>query len=90
MLKPQFILCFCIVLALTAFGPGLDPRSIVAAKQTAPVTEEDVQVLASAPIHEAFAKAVALDPEPGIVAPKAPPALIEEIPPNQKPEGDVQ
>jgi hypothetical protein len=90
MLKPQFILCFCIVLALTAFGPGLDPRSIVAAKQTAPVPEEDVQVLASAPIHEAFAKAVALDPEPGIVAPKAPPALIEEIPPNQKPEGDVQ
>jgi hypothetical protein len=90
MLKPQVILCFCIVLGLTTFGPGLGPRPTVAAGKPAPVPEEDVHVLASGPIHEAFAEAVALDPEPGIVAPKAPPPLIEEIPPNQKPEGDVQ
>ncbi|KPK24433.1 MAG: hypothetical protein AMK69_16125, partial [Nitrospira bacterium SG8_3] len=62
----------------------------MAAEATAPVPEEDLQVLASGPIHEAFAEAVALDPEPGILAPKAPPALIEEVPPEQKPEGDVQ
>jgi len=90
MVKLRFIQFFCMVVALTAFGPGLGPRPIVAAEKTAPVLEEDVQVLASGPIHEAFAEAVALDPEPGIVAPKAPPALIEEIPPNQKPEGDVR
>ena len=89
-MKLRFIQFFCMVVALTAFGPGLGPRPIVAAEKTAPVPEEDVQVLASGPIHEAFAEAVALDPEPGIVAPKAPPALIKEIPPNQKPEGDVQ
>ena len=89
-MKLRFIQCFCMVVALTAFGLGFGPRPIIAAEKTAPVPEEDVQVLASGPIHEAFAEPVALDPEPGIVAPKASPALIEEIPPVQKPEGDVQ
>jgi len=90
MVKLKFIQCFYIIMALTAFGMEFGQRSIYAAGKTAPVPEEDVQVLASGPIHEAFAEAVALDPEPGIIAPKAPPAYIEEIPPEQKPEGDVQ
>jgi hypothetical protein len=90
MVKLRFIQCFYMVVALTAFGLGFGPRPIIAAEKTTPVPEEDVQVLASGPIHEAFAEPVALDPEPGIVAPKASPALIEEIPPVQKPEGDVQ
>ncbi|HAY38314.1 MAG TPA: hypothetical protein DCY53_02590, partial [Desulfobacteraceae bacterium] len=90
MMKLRFIQCFYMVVALTTFGLGFGPAPIIAAEKTAPVQEEDVQVLASGPIHEAFAEAVALDPEPGIVAPKAPTALIEEIPPEQKPEGDVQ
>ena len=90
MVKIRFIQIFCIVAALTAFGVGSGARTIIAAEKTAPVPEEDVQVLASGPIHGAFAEAVAFDPEPGIVAPKAPPPLIEEIPPEQKPEGDVQ
>jgi len=88
--KLRFTLDFCMLMALTAFGLGFVPGPIVDAGEAAPVPQEDVHVLASGPIHEAFAEAVALDPEPGIVAPKAPPALIEEIPPNQKPEGDVQ
>jgi len=79
-----------MVAALAAFGPGPGPRPVVAAEKAVPVPAEDIQVLAAGPIHEAFAEAVALDPEPGILAPKAPPALIEEIPPDQKPEGDVQ
>ena len=90
MLKMRFIQFICIVVALTAFGVGFGPRMIIAAEKTVPVSEEDIQVLASGPIHGAFAEAVVFDPEPGIVAPKAPPALIEEIPPEQKPEGDVQ
>jgi len=89
-MKLRFIQYFYMVVALTAFGLGFGPQTIIAAEQTAPVPEEDVQVLASGPVHEAFAEAVALDPEPGIVAPKGPPALIEEIPPEQKPEGTVQ
>ncbi len=90
MVKQRFIQCFYIVVVLTVFGLGFGPRPIIAAEKTAPVPEEDFQVLASGPIHEAFAEAVPLDPEPGIVTPKAPPALIEEIPPEQKPEGNVQ
>jgi hypothetical protein len=52
--------------------------------------ENKVDVLTHGPIHEAFAETVAFDPEPGIVVPKAPPDAIEEIPPEQKPEGDVE
>jgi hypothetical protein len=90
MLKVRFIQCFYVTVVLTVFGLVFGTRSIIAAEKTTPVSEEDVQVLASGPIHEAFAEAVALDPEPGIVAPKPSPALIDEIPPEQKPEGDVQ
>jgi len=81
--KLRFALDFCMVMALTAFGLGFVPGPILDAGEAAPIPEEDIQVLASGPIHEAFAEAVVLDPEPGIVVPKAPPALIEEIPLNQ-------
>ena len=44
-------------------------------------------MLTRGPVHEAFAETITFDPEPGIVAPKAPPAAIEEVPPQQRPEG---
>jgi hypothetical protein len=90
MFKLRYIQYFYIVVALTVFGIGFGPKPAIAAEKTASVPEEDIQVLDSGPIHEAFAEAIAFDPEPGMVAPKAPPALIEEIPPEKKPEGDVQ
>ena len=90
MLKLRFIQYVYMVVVLTAFGLTFNPQPAIAAEETATMPEEDVQMLASGPIHEAFAEAITLDPEPGILAPKAPPALIEEIPPEQKPEGDVQ
>jgi hypothetical protein len=86
----QHSIYFLMVLAFTALGMDLSPRAVIAAVRTTPASNDDVQVLTSGPIHEAFAEAVTLDPEPGIVAPNPPPALIEEIPPEQKPEGDVQ
>ena len=46
-----------------------------------------MQVLTRGPVHEAFAETVTFDPQPGIVVPKAPPAAIEELPPDQRPEG---
>ncbi len=51
--------------------------------------ENGMEVLAHGPVHEAFAETVAFDPEPGIIVPKAPPEPINEIPPDQKPDGDV-
>lgn len=49
--------------------------------------EDSVEVLTRGPVHEAFAETVTFDPEPGIVTPKAPPAAIEELPPQQRPQG---
>lgn len=48
---------------------------------------EGVEVLTRGPVHEAFAEAVTFDPQPGVVVSKEPPDLIEELPPNQKPDG---
>jgi hypothetical protein len=90
MVKRRFTHCIFIIVVLTVFGLGFGPRLIMAAEKTASMLTEDAQVLASGPLHEAFVKAVALDPEPGIVAPKTPPPLVNEIPPRQKPEGDAQ
>ena len=49
------------------------------------------EVLTRGPIHEAFATPVVFNPAAPFVAPKPPPAAIEEVPPAQKPEGaDVE
>jgi hypothetical protein len=46
------------------------------------------QVLTRGPVHEAFAGMVTFNPEPGVVVTKAPPGVIEEVPPAERPEGD--
>ena len=46
------------------------------------------QVLTRGPVHEAFAGVIAFNPEPGLVVAKAPPDAIEEVPPEERPEGD--
>jgi hypothetical protein len=46
------------------------------------------QVLTRGPVHEAFAGMVAFNPEPGVVVTKAPPDIIKEVPPEERPEGD--
>jgi hypothetical protein len=48
-----------------------------------------VEVLARGPVHEAFATPTS-EPQPTAPVAKKPPAPIEELPPEQKPEGDVQ
>jgi len=49
---------------------------------------EDVQILTRGPVHEAFAESVSFDPQPGLIVRAVPPAAIEELPPEQQPEGD--
>ncbi len=49
---------------------------------------DDVEVLAKGPVHEAFAEPSERQPAPTPIIPKAPPKAIEELPPDQKPEGD--
>jgi hypothetical protein len=57
------------------------------AQQPLPPDESGVEVLTRGPVHEAFAGLVTYNPEPGVVVPKAPPAPIEEVPPDERPEG---
>lgn len=60
-----------------------------ASEQPPPVPqEEQPEVLTRGPLNEAFAQPVNLEDRTGLVAPTAPPANIEEIPPEQKPAGD--
>ena len=46
------------------------------------------QVLTRGPVHEAFAGMITFNPEPGVVVTKAPPDVIEEMPPEERPAGD--
>jgi len=76
-----FSLCVCLLGTAPAFGQERD------APQDRLVVEDGVEVLTRGPVHEAFAETVTFDPRPGIVIPKTPPAAIEEIPPEQRPQG---
>jgi hypothetical protein len=56
-----------------------------------PVPEGDIpgaEVQARGPVHEAFAQPTGVPPVPGPVVAKQPPDPVEELPPDQKPEGD--
>ena len=78
---------WCMVGALLALGLSLGLNEVLFAQQPPADAEQGVQVLTRGPVHEAFAETVTYDPEPGIVVPKAPPAAIEEVPPDQRLEG---
>ncbi|MFL5341911.1 MAG: hypothetical protein ACJ8F7_17330 [Gemmataceae bacterium] len=53
-----------------------------------PASPEGVEVLARGPVHEAYAEPVNRQPEPTPVIAKQPPDPIDEIPPDEKPEGE--
>ena len=80
---------WCTLTALVALGTTIGLNQHIAAAQPAASAagQDGVEVLTRGPVHEAFAETITFDPEPGIVAPKAPPAAIEEVPPQQRPAG---
>ena len=43
---------------------------------------------ARGPVHEAYAQPSDTRPLPSVIVPKQPPRLLDELPPDQKPEGD--
>lgn len=67
-------------------GVALLLAAIVSAEE--PIATPEPEVLTRGPIHEAYAASMNLTPAPGQIAPKAPPDNIDELPPDQKPEGD--
>jgi len=76
---------YCLITAL--LGPALAWGQVGDVSRGRAEAEVAIQVLTRGPVHEAFAETVTFDPEPGIVVPQAPPAAIEELPPDRKPEG---
>lgn len=50
--------------------------------------EQGYEALTRGPLHEAFANPYATSPEPGMIVEERPPEPIEEVPPEQMPEGD--
>ena len=76
------------VTALAVFGASVGWDRAVFAQQDQAVAQEGVEVLTRGPVHEAFAQTVTFNAEPGIVVSKAPPDAIEELPPDQRPEGN--
>ena len=72
--------------ALVALGTiGLSQH--ICAQQVTTAGQKGVEVLTRGPLHEAFAETITFDPDPGIVAPKAPPEPIDELTPDQRPAG---
>jgi hypothetical protein len=49
---------------------------------------DDIEVLARGPVHEALAEPTEVRPQPSPVVPRQPPAPVDELPPDQRPEGD--
>ena len=73
-------------LATIALGGGLFTMSSAIAQ---PNTDNaGAEVLTRGPVHEAFAGTISYDPTPGIIVNQAPPTLIEEVPPEQRLEGE--
>jgi hypothetical protein len=66
---------------------GIFDQRLVANDQPTP-TEEGVQPQAKGPVHEAFANPAVSVPQPGPIVDKQVPQPIEEMPPEQKPDGD--
>jgi hypothetical protein len=81
--KNLFFRCLAtIMIGGAMLGPGI----IATAEETQ--SSDGMEVMTRGPVHEAFAETVVFDPKPGIIVPKQPPAMIEEIPPDHRPEGD--
>src|SRR5262249_2191994 len=71
-------------LAVAIVPPGMADSKIVSVSPD----KEDITVDARGPIHEAYAAPVKVSPRPGPVVDTKPPEPINELPPDQKPEGD--
>ena len=55
-----------------------------------PMQPDDIAVQLRGPVHEAYAQPTDDQPLQGPMAPREPPAPIDELPPDQKPEGNKQ
>ncbi|HKA07243.1 MAG TPA: hypothetical protein VKD71_08285, partial [Gemmataceae bacterium] len=76
------------LLTLVAAGVFFGAAAIAQERRPPVAADQVAEELTRGPIHEAFGQPTVFNPQAGSVAPKAPPEVIEEVPPDQKPEGD--
>ncbi len=50
--------------------------------------EEGFETLTRGPLHEGFAEPIVADPAPGMIVTKEPPAPVNELPPEYRPDGE--
>ncbi len=80
---------WCSVMGLMTMTAGFGMDRAWAVQLATPTSPEDgIEVLTRGPVHEAFAGTAGLDREAGLVVQKQPPQAIEELPPDQRPDGD--
>jgi hypothetical protein len=70
-----------------AVGITIGMNHQVVAQQPQSANEDGIEILTRGPVHEAFAETISFDPEPGMLIATAPPEPIEELAPDQRPEG---
>src|SRR6476619_12142 len=87
----KFTIPFASLLLAVVFvimAPGPDFPAEAAAQTSGLDPDKGVEVLGHGPIHEAFAQPALPTLEVSVVVDKQPPAPVEELPPDVKPEGD--
>lgn len=79
-----------IILFQSAMAAGLIALFAVAAtaQPEKPELPEGVEILARGPVHEAFARPTNLRPEESPLVRQEPPRPVDEVPPEERPEGD--
>src|SRR4051812_6022315 len=83
------------LLLLTAWAvPAQDPAGQLPTPQfqgqnnaAADPATNGMEILTRGMVHEAFAQPTVFDPKPGMVVTRKPPDPVEEMPPDEKPEG---
>lgn len=76
------------IVTFAAIVASIGLSNAVAAPPSAADSEQGTEILTRGPVHEAFAETVNFNPDAGVVAPKLPPEAIEELAPDQRPDGD--
>ena len=63
--------------------PPMDPNAVL----PAPAADDpNVEVMTRGPVHEAYAVPVSAGQTPGMIVPRQPPAAVEEVPPDMRPQ----
>ncbi len=86
LIRPVVRCTAATILLLSLSGPGVVQST--AAEAAGVMAEEGAEVLTRGPVHEAFAETVTFKPVTGALVSRAAPALVEELPPDQRPDGN--